>query len=452
MKIPILLLAALSLMPVGLCGESRQPGSILLPVRLRSLQGGLDKSALFNSNAPEIVPEASPPAVLLSTLSPEGKVCPDAHLNYRFHDRFGVFIHHINKQTRSQPEVLHLRLLAYNPGKKVARLRRLARSTYLSQPDAPFKPLPVLSANSGDLYAGPGDRVTLDFLTGKAFQVDGSDLPVGAGQWQLLDNLAVPVHGLSPALNGRSYLSWFQTSSPLCLFLQSVFMAPGSTEENQPFANALALDQDLVRPRESSVKYPSFPGVRPIIYGRVSGVSRGLTFNGRGHVDIEAGKPLSLAFPISSLEGGDFGTRVQTAPMIRRYSDSAFAAHGNYGLGYKVRLTVVSHDRLARAVKVSFNCPLKEEGKAGKVEQLTYMEPPAKAVFFRGTVKLTDYLPAPTPFEGFYHLVLHRGERAEPIYKMLLEPFEKRKLEFELFYPPDATPPQVLLLESEKAS
>ena len=454
MKIPTLLLAALSLMPPGLCAEGQESKpvnvNVNVPAQLRSLQGHLDKSALFNSNSPEIVPEFSPAGILLSTLSPEGKASPDAHLNYRFHGRFGVFIHHINKQTRSQPEVLQLRLLAFNPGKKVASLHRLARSTYLSQPDAPFKPLPALSAHGGELYAGPGDRVTLDYLTGKAFQVDGSPLLVGAGQWLLLDNLEVPVHGLSPALNGRSYLSWFKTSSPLCLFLQASFQASWATAGSaEPFANALAKDQDLVRPRESSLKFPSFPGAKPIIYGRVSGVSRGLTFTGRGHADIVAHKPLSLAFPISTLEGGTFGTKVQAAPMLRRYGDSAFAAHGNYALGYKIRLRVVNHDRLARTVKVSFNCPLKETGAAGKVRQLVYLEPPGKPVFYRGTVKLTDYLSENRPFQGLFHLVLHRGERGEPVYKMNLEPFENRELEFELFYPPDATPPQVLLLESE---
>ncbi|HMY04946.1 MAG TPA: DUF3370 family protein, partial [Candidatus Obscuribacter sp.] len=227
---------------------------------------------------------------------------------------------------------------------------------------------------------------------------------------------------------------------------QASWATAGSAE---PFANALAKDQDLVRPRESSLKFPSFPGAKPIIYGRVSGVSRGLTFTGRGHADIEAHKPLSLAFPISTLEGGTFGTKVQAAPMLRRYGDSAFAAHGNYGLGYKIRLRVVNHDRLARTVKVSFNCPLKETGAAGKVRQLVYLEPPGKPVFYRGTVKLTDYLSENSPFQGLFHLVLHRGERGEPVYKMNLEPFENRELEFELFYPPDATPPQVLLLESE---
>ncbi|HNM49927.1 MAG TPA: DUF3370 family protein, partial [Candidatus Obscuribacter sp.] len=129
MKIPTLLLASLSLMPPGLCAEGQESKpvnvNVNVPAQLRSLQGHLDKSALFNSNSPEIVPEFSPAGILLSTLSPEGKASPDAHLNYRFHGRFGVFIHHINKQTRSQPEVLQLRLLAFNPGKKVASLHRL---------------------------------------------------------------------------------------------------------------------------------------------------------------------------------------------------------------------------------------------------------------------------------------------------------------------------------------
>jgi hypothetical protein len=49
----------------------------------------------------------------------------------------------------------------------------------------------------------------------------------------------------------------------------------------------------------------------------------------------------------------------------------------------------------------------------------------------------------------FFHLVMHKGEKMPVLKVVSLEPYQSKDLEFEMYYPPDATPPQMLILQSE---
>jgi len=50
------------------------------------------------------------------------------------------------------------------------------------------------------------------------------------------------------------------------------------------------------------------------------------------------------------------------------------------------------------------------------------------------------------------HLVLRRGQKAEPLAEMNIAPGQKRLVQVSLLYPPDATPPQMLTILTEPNS
>lgn len=449
------------------CAEPVASASVKQPFKIKPLSGSLDMAPLFNSNSPEIVLN---PGILLSTMSPtdsrDSKAnmdFTDAHLNYKFKRDFGVFLHHISKQDeplQTDQRVLKLSLIAHNPGHKAIKLKTLARATFLSQPDAPFVVLPPLvsvmdavnitpdSPVVGPVspYAGPGDRVTWEFLSEKARQENGPELTIEPGQYKLVEEIPVPVKHLRPALNGRSYLAHFYSSGAVELALLSHFDQGDSVAASPVDYGQLLKQSDIVHPRESDKNYPSHPGREgPLIYGRVAGVSKGLTFNARISEKVVAHKALNLAYPVSSLERGTFGTgKIQAAPMIRRYRGSAYRAQGNYGIGYKIKIRLSNSDRVARLIKISLACPVKEDTK--RQNTLTFLNPPANNVFFRGTVMLRE---RPIGAREFFHLVMHKGEQMPVLKVVSLEPYQSKDLEFEMYYPPDATPPQMLLLQSE---
>ncbi|MBP7577752.1 MAG: DUF3370 family protein [Candidatus Obscuribacter sp.] len=478
------------------CADPVASASVKQPFKIKPLSGSLDMAPLFNSNSPEIVLN---PGILLSTMSPtdsrdvkSNKDFTDAHLNYKFKGDFGVFLHHISKQDeplQTDQRVLKLSLIAHNPGHKAIKLKTLARATFLSQPDAPFVALPPLVSVMDAInitpdspvvgpvspYAGPGDRVTWEFLSEKARQENAPELTIEPGQYQLIEEIPVPVKHLRPALNGRSYLAHFHSSGAVELALLSHF-DPGGTAVSDPSSASvrgsvspdpspsvspipspspspspidygqLLKQSDIVHPRESDKNYPSHPGRKgPLIYGRVAGVSKGLTFNARISEKVVAHKALNLAYPVSSLERGTFGTgKIQAAPMIRRYRGSAYRAQGNYGIGYKIKIRLSNSDKVVRLIKISLACPVKEDNK--RQNTLTFLKPPASNVFFRGTVMIRE---RPIGAREFFHLVMHKGEKMPVLKVVSLEPYQSKDLEFEMYYPPDATPPQMLLLQSE---
>lgn len=427
-----------------------------ISIRIRPLSGALDKYPLFNSNSPEIVPNSTVcgPGILLSTLSPRYSEYPDAHLNYLFCGRFGVFMHHINKQNMDTPLPLRLRLCAYNPGAKPAQIDIEERATYLSQPDSPFKQMPplmeILSSSNVSQdsenapYAGPGDRVTWEFLKGTRVK-PWQRMTVPPHTYSLVDQVLVPVRMatdvLKPPLNGRSYLAYLKSDKPVYLYLLSDYKGEEDLDVSKP------LTMDLVRPRESRAKMPSFPGDKNVIYGRVSGVSKGLSFVSHDDVKIAKDTALAVGFPVSSLSRGTFGTKqIQAAPMLRRYFDSAFASQGNYCLSYQMHFNCKNNDSKVRAVSVRLACPVKEDRPGQK--EIVFLNPPDKAVWYRGTVRVGITGEDNEKVDRYFHLVLHKGEKTEPMLSVELDPYSTKKIDVDLFYPPDATPPQMLILES----
>jgi hypothetical protein len=131
--------------------------------------------------------------------------------------------------------------------------------------------------------------------------------------------------------------------------------------------------------------------------------------------------------------------------MLARYPDTAYAAHGNYGIQYSLTLPLHNATSTRQVVQLRLQTPLKNDEKGG----LKFHNPPGKAVFFRGTVRLQYPDNTGKNTTRFVHLVQKRGEPGEPLVELELESKKSKTVQIDLIYPPDATPPQVLTISTK---
>ncbi|MBA3993336.1 MAG: hypothetical protein C0469_07395 [Cyanobacteria bacterium DS2.3.42] len=155
----------------------------------------------------------------------------------------------------------------------------------------------------------------------------------------------------------------------------------------------------------------------------------------------------SLAFPLCSLDRGTFGTgQIQSANLVVRYADTAYAAHGNYAVEYRMQFPLYNPAPTPVRVSFSLDTPVKTDQLK---DNLTYFEPPAKNTFFRGTVLVQYLSDKGEKTRKYVHLVETRGTKSEELFNITLKPKGRRTVQFSMFYPPDATPPQVVTLSSK---
>jgi hypothetical protein len=427
---------------------------------IRPLPGALDTVLMFNSNSPEVVKHEG---ILLSTFSPKGKAYPNAHLNYFFQGKFKIFAHHINdskfndfKGNENKPTLFIAALLNNESDNKVKIIIDKAYS-YLSVPDAPFIALPDIADNDeGKLYSGPGDRLTNDFLRKDSQKNWTKRIILKPHETKLLFCLPIPIISEIHHANGRSTLVSLKSDGPVQVATLALF---AKTKHNGVHANEieptfdewmeLANNGNLAGPRD---KTPSLPGSLPVIYGRVAGVQQGAKWEATlcdspvGTPKLEVPPPGKFfTYPISTVDQGTFGTgQIQSAPLLCRYSDTAYAAHGNYCVEYDLTLPLVNTTSNEKTVAIKLQTPLKSNLFEGK---LKFLEPPAKQTFFRGTVELKYRDDKDKIAHHFWHLVEKRGQASEPLVILHLKPNSNRKVEIRLFYPPDCTPPQVLTVQ-----
>jgi hypothetical protein len=137
--------------------------------------------------------------------------------------------------------------------------------------------------------------------------------------------------------------------------------------------------------------------------------------------------------------------QIQSAPMLRRYEDTAYFAHSNYGVEYNLTLPLKNTTSQPQTVTVSLQTPLKDEG--GK-DLLLFLNPRVDQIFFRGTVKVSYEDDGGQSQTRYVHLVQRRGQPGEPLVTLNLPPGASREVQVSLVYPPDSTPPQVLTVKT----
>ncbi|WP_250124326.1 DUF3370 domain-containing protein [Chroococcidiopsis sp. CCMEE 29] len=449
------MLPFLQIFPVAQIPPSPPPQEVVQPQEVRPLPGSLDTVPVFNSNSPELVQTEG---ILLSTFPPTGKRISTAHLNFPLQGRFDIFAHHVAKATSPEDlRTLYLGVILHNPSNQPVKVDVLQAASYLSQPDAPFIELPPLIENLlGTVFAGPGDRVMNDLLRGQRQAGWPAFVVIPPKQSQILLNLPIPVQGLEPPINGRSTLMQLRSSGVVYAASLAMYapLNPDGTERSPTLAEWQQLldSGDLAGPRDRPPTPPE-QTTGSVVYGRVAGVAQGSQWQAQ-LVDRSDVSYLSIPQPgqafsygLSTLNGGRLGTeQVQSAPLLVRYPDTAYRAHGNYGIQYSLSLPLYNNTGQPQTVTLSIQTPVKED----QLQQrgLRFLNPPASQVFFRGTVRLRYNDDRNLPQTRYVHLVQKRGQPGEPLLILQMRAGDRRLVLVDFLYPPDSTPPQVLTLKT----
>ncbi len=421
---------------------------------VRPLPGKLDHIPVFNSNSPELVINEG---ILLSNFPSVGKVSPASHLNFPLQGRFDIFAHHVAKATSpTDLRTLYLGIILSNPGRKPVTVDILQAASYLSQPDAPFIELSSqVEDPQGTVYAGPGSRVMGDILRNRRQTGFLEKIVIPAQESRMLLNLPIPVRDLDPPINGRSTYVRLKSTGKVYVASLARF-APvdgnGDGKEGAPSLEdweTLLEKGNLVTPRDRAPTPPGAAG--QIIYGRVAGVAQGSVWNARladrNSFNLSIPAPgQAISYGISTLPGGTLGTNQnQSAPLLVRYRDTAYQAHGNYGVQYRLTLPLYNSTQAAKTVTVSLQTPIKQDQIQGG---LRFLKPPEPQVFFRGTLQVGYQDDQKKWLTRYFHLVQRRGQQGEPLVTLTIAPRMQRVVKVDLLYPPDATPPQVLTLKT----
>ena len=425
------------------------------PQEVRALSGQLDDVLVFNSNSPEIVQKEG---ILLSTFPSTGKRFPAAHLNVPLQGRFDLFAHHIAKATSPEDlKTLYLGAILHNPSTKPVTVDILQAASYLSQPDAPFIELPPYVENPiGSVYAGPGDRAMDDVLRGKRQADFPAQLIIPPGESRMLLNLPIPVATLDPPINGRSTLMRLRSNGPVYLATLGMFARTNAdSSERAPTLEEwenLLDNGELSGPRDRTPTPPDSQ-TGQVIYSRVAGVAQGSTWRSQ-LVDSSTSQSLSIppagkafSYGLSTLLAGTLGTsQIQSAPLLARYPDTAYQAHGNYAVEYNLTLPLMNPTDQSQTVALSLETPLKEDTLSQ--QGLRFLQPPARQVFFRGSVRVRYNDERDRPFTQYIHLVQRRGQEGEPLVTLNVPAKQHRLVQVDFLYPPDSTPPQVLTVKT----
>lgn len=415
------------------------------PQEVRTLPGKLDTIPTFNSNSPELV---NTDGILLSTFSPDGKQVKDAHLNYLFQGRFDFFSHHIIRaENSSQNRTVYQGIIVHNPGNEPATLQVVNAASYLSR-EAPFIDLPDMVDNSqGTVYAGPGSRTMSDVLRGIRQGIFPERLVIEPGKTQILANLPISVQ--APSSNGRTVMMRLSSDRPL--FMANLAMS----SQTPPTVTAWEklLNTGSLAGKRDPIPTPLDPPREPTVFSRVAGVSEGtrweanITDNASVN-NLTLPQPgRSFSYPLGTVHLITLSTgQIQSAKMLKRYADTAYFAHSNYGVEYNLTLPLFNSSSQVRYVTVSVQTPVKDEGGT---DRLLFLKPPVEQVFFRGTVRVRYRNNRGSEQTRYVHLVQRRGQPGDALVNLQLAPGEKRQVQVDFLYLPDSTPPQVLTVKTE---
>lgn len=428
---------------------------ILEPQEMRPLNGSLDNVPMFNSNSPEIVQTEG---ILLSAFPPQGMASPQAHLNFPMEGRFDLFTHHISKAPPPEDlRTLYIGAIAHNPSDQPITIDVLQAASYLSQPDSPFYEAPSFSLNNdGNVYRGPGDRAMLDILRGRRQDIFPAQIVIPPKQSRMLLNVPIPVKELEPPLNGRSGLSRMRSNGKVYVATLSLYARLNEDgSERAPtleeWENILKTGQ-LAKPRDVVPTPPDLTEGR-FEYSRVAGIQIGSQWF--GHLtDRDRNDELNIpksgesySYGLSLLQYGTMGTgQVQTAPLVVRYPDTAYSAHGNYGVQYNLTLPLHNPTDQTQTVVLSFQNPIKYDKPVGGLQ---FFEPLPEDVFFRGSVRVRFRDDQGLAQTRYVHLMMRRGERGQALVTLNMPPSDRRVVQFDFLYPADATPPQVLTVTTK---
>ncbi len=379
-----------------------------------TLPGGLDVVPVLNSNHPEIVLGTG--IAISSAPGPS-----DRHLDFDFKGPFGFFSAHQNGSSRRLVQAIVLS----NPGPDPVTVK-VDRSAATTNREAPFRDRPGNTVFDPDRQhtSGPGDATASSILRG-VDPVILSPLRLAPGE--------VKVLWQRPLDPGVASMVQMQLQSDGPVHMAELF---GNEAFDADRATRMWLDGNRV-PADPRDRLPTPPGAGGVlIYGRVAGVQQGETWRGiltsPGKASLELGdQPTVRSFAVDTVVAKTLGTgQVQSAPLLRRYPDSAYASHGNYGVTYELDLPLIHAGQHPVDVALFFDSP----GKVGT----------GPSRVFRGEVEVREGNRVRR-----FHISQRSGEMGDvPVYEARLRPGDSRQVTVRLVVPADITPAQALRLQT----
>lgn len=411
-------------------------------IKIFPLPGSLDEYPMLNSNSPEIIESSG---ILVSSLP--GK--SPAYLDFPFKGRFGLFSHHIARDPAPGVRLLYLGTLVTNPHATPVILELTEGASYLSQPDALFTPLPTLTPNpEGTVYAGPGDRVTTAHLTGTT-PIKNMTITIPPRSTELVTSLPVPTNvKILPPINGRSSLMYFNSSDSLYVSHLAYFadkkgdgFTPPTVEDYRKLLNS---GQMAGKREETPTNYTREKPKGSFRYGRVAGISQGITWQSKlFQGDALLQRPNigeTVGYPISTVYIKRMGTdQNQSGELLRRYADTAYQNHANYGVRYDIMIPLHNRTKSYQTYSVALSHPIGQSK-----EEQSFVFPPNRPVMYRGSTQLRWTDEYNQQQERFSHLVLQHGQEPQTLERFTLAPGINYDVTLSLYYPADSTPPQLL--------
>lgn len=411
------------------------------------LPGGLDTEPMLNSNRPERLESQG---VILSTL-PAPAALPQADRPGHFLDQglqgnFTVFAHHVVRTAVGDSRQFQLGLLAHNRSDQPLTLKRLRGQAFITRPDAPFIDLPLVQPNpDSKVFAGPGDR-----LSGAVLQPSGS-LPaqswqLAAGETQLLMHWQVPTNPLWFIQQDNGLSARFEFESSAEVRLSWVALLQNAAPRLSDYQALLDSGQSAGPAETEATLYDpqTPPSGGAFRYGRVAGLQAGSRWQGEIQLSSEQQQVLSqgqaVGWPVSALYLKRFETgQNQSAPLLARVPGSALEAHGNYAVLYQLRLKLENPSASPQTYTLAWGHPLSYKGG-----QADFVVNPRARTTFRGSLKISG-----ADQQKIQHLVLKEGSLTPPLWEQPLKPQASAQLTLEWMYPPDCTPPQLLILKAK---
>jgi len=335
-------------------------------------------------------------------------------------------------------------------------LRRLTVAADGSLPPGAIIPTPHPVAATTTQSASTSGAAALVGNSSAVFSSPAADTtPIAANVSS--SSVRRPAANREIAINGRTVLMHLSSSGPVyvaSLAMHAPKVAGGA--ERVPTLREweeLLVTGDLVSPRDRIPTPPDARAYLRFFYGRVAGVSQGAQWTAiatdNSEVDYlsipNSGEEFS--YVVSTVDRNTFGTgQIQSAPMLVRYSDTAYRAHGNYGTKYDISLPLYNGSDRTQRVAILFQTPVQDENLN---EGLRFREPPDNQIFFRGTVRLRYTDDFGIPQTRYLHLVQRRGQEGAALIRLTMPRGDRRLVEVQFIYPPDSTPPQVLTVQTE---
>lgn len=414
---------------------------------VRPLPGGLDDRLVVNSNHPEIV---RGPGIALSTMPWAGA----AHQNLMLNGPFEVFAHHQNRSERS----LYQAVVLHNPGPEPVRVAVGPSASFVTR-DAPYRDAAADIADDphGRLTSGPGDFVATALLRGER-AIAAESITLAPGETRLLHSKELF------AGNEATSQFTFDASGPVAA---AVVIEDAPPTEVAVAARLRAGQRVAPNPGDLPPTPPGAPGGK--IYGRVAGVQQGARWvadlgDAGGAIVLPPGA-FSRRWVVNAKEKHTVGTdQVQTAPVITRYPDAAYAAHGNYGLEYDLAIPLRNPTAEPRQVTLDFDTPPTPGAPPPPPPPPFWLGLLAAALpflkilpdtgqvsrAFRGTVAIETTRGDGHVTTRLVHVSQKLGtEGSRPLHTITLAPGESATMRVRLRYPANATAPHVLRVGSE---